>query len=422
MQANEISSSERKRSLRASIADGIGASVAVGVGESYLGIFAIFLGAQFFELAMITTLPPLFGAFSQICAVSFLGYYSKRKKIITVGAIINALVWLPIAMIAFLSGKYSIFLLGACVILYQLTNGFITPIWNSLLGDIVPAEKRGRFFARRNRYLGLSNFIALIVAGQILGVFESANDKTTGFFLIFIIASVARMISAYWLSHHCDPVYETSAKNNESFFQFIKLHSKTNFFKFSLFAAFINLGAAFAGPYFAAYMLNHLNFSYFEYTTVIGTMMLGQYLTLRYWGEISDKFGNKKILNLTGYGVAISPLFWLFSSDIRWIIIVQLYSGFVWAGYNLAISNFILDSVERLSLARYSAYFALINSASSFAGSLLGALCCWLLQQREISPYLVIFFISGVIRMMAAIFSLPKFKEIKLSTTSEILA
>src|SRR5690606_13056435 len=137
----------------------------------------------------------------------------------------------------------------------------------------------------------------------------------------------------------------------------------SNFARFVYFVSLINFGVNIATPFFAVYMLRDLQFSYMEYTIVTATNTVTQFLTMQYWGQISDQFGNKKILNVCGYGVAFSPILWLFGDAMWYLLLIQVFAGLVWAGFNLAAANFMFDAVTPPKRARCAAYQAMVNGA-----------------------------------------------------------
>lgn len=361
---------EENPSLHASIKDGVSYAVMMGCGETYLGPFGIFLRATTLQIGLLATLPQLFGALMQWVAALKMDRFQSRRKIILAGAATQAMTLVPMALLPFLFGIGSIPVLYLLVltVVYQGANGSTVPIWNSLIGDLVPSNIRGRFFGYRNRLTGMSSFISLILAGIILDLFDRADKAAVGFLIIFSMAFLARLNSLRWLSKYEDPEFFIAPDQAFTFRQFLRRSPYSNFAKFVFFIGAINFGVSFSAPYFALYMLRDLHFSYLEFTIVIGVATITQFLTFRYWGELSDRFGNKKILNVCGWGVAAVPMLWLVSPHILYLVIIQIYSGFVWSGFSLASANFIFDAVTPPKRARCVAYQGLVNGFFLFLG------------------------------------------------------
>ena len=415
---------EGSPSIKASIKDGVSNAVMLGCGESYFNAFSIFLRASTLQVGLLATLPQLFGAIMQWLGALNLDRLRRRRLVIILGASTQAVTLLPMALLPFLFGRNDLLItfLLILMIIYYGANGYVVPAWNSLIGDLVKPAERGLFFGHRNMLTGMSTFLSLSLAGLILYFFEKVGIPETGFLVAFSAAFIARLNSARWLSRYDDPEFLISPDQVFTFRQFLRRSPHSNFAKFVFFIGAVNLGVAFSAPYFALYMLRDLGFSYIEYTVVIAVSTITQFLTFRYWGSLSDRFGNKKILNVCGWGVGLVPILWLFSSNILYLMAIQVFGGLVWSGFNLASANFIFDAVTPPKRARCVAYQGLVNGVLVFIGSLLGGYAAGHLPQsldlgmwtwRPPFMLLMVFLISGIMRLAAAALFLPKFKEVR---------
>jgi MFS family permease len=411
-------------SLHASLRDGMSHAVMLGSGETYLGPFGIFLQATTLQIGLLATLPQLFGAAMQWLGALSVERSKSRRKVIVTGVVAQALVWTGIAAVPLLfgAGVGPVFALIGMAVLYHGAAGFVAPVWNSLIGDLVPDAIRGRFFGRRNQLNGMGTFAALILAGGILELFQRLGRATTGFLIVFGIAFVARLNSARWLSRYEDPPSAIADGQRFSFWQFLRRTPYSNFARFVWFVSTINFAVAFSGPYFALYMLRDLQFSYLEFTSVTAVSAIAQFLTFRYWGGLSDRFGNKRILDVCGWAIATVPLLWLFSAKLGYLLIIQSYGGFVWAGFSLAAGNFMFDAVTPAKRARCAAYQAMINGVFVVCGSLAGGFVATRLPAVfhignfiwvPASGLLVLFLISGVMRLVTSAILLRRFGEVR---------
>jgi len=410
--------------LHACVRDGVSYAIMMGAGETYIGPFGIFLKASTQQVGILATLPQLFGAAMQFIGARTMPRFKSRRTVVFAGAMAQAFSWLPIALLPFIFGinTLSVLLLIGLVTFYRGANGITVPVWSSLVGDLVSPDIRGRFFGNRNRITGMSSFVALLLAGLTLDFFERQNIAETGYLIIFFIAFFARLDSARWLAKYDDPPFYIQPEDDFTFRQFLRRSPHSNFAKFVFFVGAINIAVSFSGPYFALYMLRDLKFSYMAFTAVSAVSTITQFLTFRYWGELSDRFGNKKILGICGWGITIVPTLWLLSTNIGYIALVQICAGFVWAGFGLASGNFIFDAVTPPKRALCVAYQSLINGLCVFIGSTAGGYVATRLPEayfigswawKPVSTLPVIFLLSGIIRFIASCLLLHRFKEVR---------
>ena len=198
-------------SLRHSLKDAAAFATMVGIGETYLSAFALFLKASTPQIGLLASLPPLLASFVQLFS-AWLGHFTgQRKMIVLIGASLQAFAWLPLVLLPILFRESAVPLLIAAVVVYQCGAHLSTPQWGSMMGDIVPTRRRGRFFARRTRIVSLVTFIALMTGGLTLHVMSKSGHTLQGFLMLFGIAMLARLVSVYHLSKMHDPTGHVAA-------------------------------------------------------------------------------------------------------------------------------------------------------------------------------------------------------------------
>lgn len=411
-------------SLNASIHECGYTSLMVGAGENFLAPYIIFLKASNLQLSVLSSVPLLLGSIAQLAGVWITEISGSRLKLIMQCVLAQALVWIPAALLygALGSGSRTVWIVVVLYALYFITGSLGAPAWSSLIGDLAPPDTRGQFFGIRNERGTVVMCLTLLGAGGILQAFTEVDLRGLGFFVLFMGAFVARMFSLHYLSLHRDLPFHIDPKSRFSYLDFLKRSPRSNFARFVFFISAMSFSVMVAGPFFSIYMLNVLHFSYFVYTLTTVMMLATMFFTMRYWGWMTDKYGNRNILRLCSAGVTVCPFLWLISSSISGVLLIQAFSGLVWAGYNLAAGNFLFDAVTPQKRTRCVAYQSITNAVFIFLGSISGAwlvsvLPDWLPLDQGVwtpqSAYLRIFFLSGVLRMLVIYFMLPAFREVR---------
>jgi MFS family permease len=410
------------QSLQASVRDGIFYSIMLGAGETYLSPYGVFLEGSPLQIGLLISFPLLIGALFQVIGVQLMERCNKRRIIIICGGTIQALLWLPIAALAPLlgPGRTTVNLLIILATVYFAANHMTFPAWNSLIGDLVSPEIRGRFFGYRNKFVGLALISSLVAAGLFLNNYQNTSFAVYAFLLIFGIACTARLISAYWLSRHEDPDFTVRPEDKFSLIQFVRRTPRSNFAKFTFFYASTNFAVYLSVSYLAVYVLRELQFTYCQFMCITATCMGLTFLMMQRWGALADRFGNKKILNLCGTGIVIAPLLWLTTTNFYHILLIQIVAGFFWSGFHLSSANYLFDAVSPPKRARCTAYLWIINASFILTGSFIGGQIVNFLQANRYildlpyvpsSPYMTIFAVSACLRLLVMIIYLPRFKE-----------
>jgi MFS family permease len=413
---------EAETSLRHSLKDAGAFAVMTGSGETYLSAYALFLKASTAQIGVLASLPPMLASLVQLVS-AWLGHLTgRRRAIILLGASVQALAWIPILLLPLLFPEHALTLLIACVVIYHGGAHLAAPQWSSLMGDLVPARKRGRFFGLRTRLVTATTFVSLLLAGVALHVFSKSDATRWGFITLFTTAAVARIVSVYQLSRMHDPYGHVAAMEvpiGRDWWQRLR-HS--NAVRFSLFFALMQFSVAIASPFFTVYILRDLGYSYLAFTANSAVAILAQFLTLAQWGRISDVFGNRRVFAATGLFIPILPLMWTLSSDFWYLLLMQALSGFSWAGFTLGAGNFIYDLIAPQRRATYMAVHNVLGSTGVFAGALLGGYLGTVMPAEVhigassyswLSPLYGVFIVSSIARAAVVLLFVPRLREVR---------
>ncbi len=410
------------RSLRHSIKDGVFFSAMVGGAESYFSAFAVFLKASTAQIGVLASLPPLLASFSQLFSAWFGRRTGRRKPIIVFGALLQAFTLVPLALLPWWFPDQAVPLLIVSAIVYFVGPNLGSPQWSSLMGELVPESRRGRFFALRTRLCSLASFTALVGAGLVLHGSNELGLTYWGFVAVFLASATARFASAWHLERMHDPGGHVAALEAPWHADLWHGLRATGLLPFSLFHASMQLAVGIASPFFVLYMLRDLGFSYLEFTINTAASVCVQFLTLNRWGRLSDLFGNRLILLTTGVVIPVLPSLWLLSTNYFYLLAVQALSGLAWAGFTLSATNFVFDLTPPARRASLMAVHNVLAAAAVFVGAALGG---WLgthlptssrLLGDEISwlsPLYGVFVISTLARLVVAAAFLPRLKEVR---------
>lgn len=401
-----------KKSLKYSILDGAFDSAMIGFGESFFSAFAIFMKATNTQLSLLISFPLFIGSFFELYSLKLLKIFKSRKLMVLTGVFFQALIYVLI-FLSYFMGYNKVYYLILFSSIYYFFALIISPVWNSWIADLVHKNERGSFFGLRNEISGFFSFFAFILAGFILDYFSKNNNvQYYGYLIIFLLAIFSRAISFVFLFLQYEPKFTIEEDNHLSFFTFVKNAKRNNFGILVLYISVINFALYLAAPFFTAYMLKDLSFSYFRYTLLMGIIVIVKYLSMPIWGSISDSYGTRKVLSIGGFFISSIPILWLFSSNIWYLVLIQIFGGFVFAAYEISAVNFLYDATTPKTRVSLIAYNNVISGFALLFGSLFGAL---IINYNFLfkSDYLFVFLVSGIIRFLAALYFIPKLKEVR---------
>jgi MFS family permease len=364
------------------------------------------------QIGYLSSIPNLAMAATQPLAPVMSEKLGARKLFIVLFSYLHAISFLPILLIPYIFRTDMVWWLITFQTLGTAFDSLTNPVWGSMMADLVRTELRGRYFGGRNRITGLVNMLLSFAAGGILQALT--GDARLAFTLIFIGAAMSRAASAFFISRMHEPDNPAVATGNRpGVFRLLTTLGSTNVGWFILLNGFVNFAAALAGPFFSPYMLRELKFNYITYTIINAAQAVTTLAFMTYWGKRADRAGTVRIMKLTAYLVPFVPLLWLVSRNLYWVIVVQVFSGLAWAGFQLAGSIFIFDASPQDNRARHIALFNLLTYVGAGLGSMAGGIIAPLLPEIMASYFLSIFAVSGAARMIVVLIFMRGIKEVR---------
>ncbi len=410
--ASGLTKEQTRQSLRNSMYDGTFASVTGGLTGNYITPYALTLQATTQQIGYLSSLPSFINMLVLFIAPTLSERVGSRKAFILPAVFAQAALYLPMLALPFIFHTNQVWWLITLVALSTAAGGIVGPPWSAMMADLIPMELRGSYFGVRNRINGFVSLIFSFITGGLLQVFT--GDTRLAFGIVFAGAFVSRLISLYYLSLMLEP-HPTMPKNLQwqSMWQISRSVFTTNIGRFILFTIFLNMAVNIGSPFFSVYVLRELKISYISYQIINAASAVMTMVIVTWWGKHADKAGNVKILRISSWMIPFVPVLWLVNSSVEWMSVVMLFSGFVWAGFNLCAGLFIYDAAPQENRTRYIALFGALGAIGSTVGSLIGGNLGPHLIKINGSFYLSLFLLSGLMRLIVVIVFFRKIEEVR---------
>ena len=178
---------------------------------------------------------------------------------------------------------------------------------------LVPQRLQARYFARRSLVGQWGVMAGFVLGGVVLQAAAGSGYALRAFALLFLVAAVARFLSASLLRRQREPLPPGSRLSLPPPRKLMaSLAHDTN----GPVLAYLLLSQAavqIAGPYFTPFMLGHLALSYFQYVVLICAALVARIVLLPAWGRVVERYGPQRVLWLSAIGIIPLPALWLLS-------------------------------------------------------------------------------------------------------------
>jgi len=260
MKTHPLTQLQVRRGMRLSIFDGMLAQAFYGLtwpGSVFVTGFALLLGAGSFTIGLLAALPPLLSGVNLLAAWA-LERVGRRRRFFAATSGIHRSVILLFMVIPFAAGTASrpalLWLLIGVIFVSVFFGAFQHTAWMSWMADMIPEDRRGAFFSRRNMLCGGLWMVQSYAIGQLL---TRQNTELT-YALVFAAATLLAVPSILLVTAQPEPPLETDPDRPSLIDLWRHAWNLKQFRWFLFFQLAWGFTTSLAGPFYNVYMLQNL--------------------------------------------------------------------------------------------------------------------------------------------------------------------
>jgi MFS family permease len=397
------SSSSKKdytRTMRLSVIEGALYTLAFNATQGFVySTLALYFNFDPVLVSVLAVLPASSQLVQFFSPVIYKIIPSRKKAIFWIAFIARAsFVIIPLSLVTGIKNK---FIVAIPFIVFSILNSLVGSLWTSAMKDIVPEDRRNKYFGMRNTVATFAGLIAWVSYSMILQYL----DRVTALLLIYLICSLVFIYTAYLLYLHDIP--ETKVVEYGLTTPFRTLKNK-KFRNFVLFVFIWNFAIQFAGPFFSYFEVSQLKvpYSFLGILNIINSLLAMFFYT--FYGKVAERVGEK---NMIRYGITLAlAIPFLYSmmtpNNYRYLLIIDVViAAMAWSAINLAYFTLLLKIVEEPSEI-YISMHALVAGISSLLASYAGGLTLNAIKDWRffgLTGYNIMFMIAFALRIGALI-------------------
>ena len=414
-----------RRNLRSMNADGFSFSVMVGIAETYLPAFMLSRGFGELAAALIATLPVLLGSLLQLVSPRVLRHFGSYRGFVVTAATLQSLSVLGLLILALYPGLQA-WMVFVPATIYWAAGLATGPAWNLWAEQLVPAQIRSGFFARRSRLCHVGVLLGLASGGLLLRWASVSQSGLPIFAVLFGVGSLGRLISSRMLARQTEvfgsvvgiPVMNAGGENLLGWRERLRMPRAAG--RLVMFLVLVQVAVHVSGPYFNPFMLRVMKLSWLDYMSLLSLGFVGKMLSLPSAGRFANRFGADRLLWAGSLGIVPISAFWFCSQEYWFLAIIQLLSGIVWGWYELAMLLQFFRQIPAERRVFVLTVYNVGNSAAMVLGTVIGA---GLLQafERTAEAYLTLFLVSGCLRA-SCLLALPGRRQAVATTVDTVQA
>ncbi len=342
-----MSGRQRRRSMKFATASAFFTILGVScIGPGILTLAALKVGAGEFYVGLLTFVI-MIAMQARILTMNQWEKYGKKKVLLS-WRFVSLFMIIPLILLGQMAGRLDknlvLTLLLIIVALRWTTSAMGNTAWFPILHDIVPKKVTGRFFGNLRTYWQICAMVSTLAVAFFIG----NESRWWKFEVIFVVGLLGVLISTLCLIPITEIPKEYIAYKRKSILRrFRELLSDKTLRHLTLYISFFLLAVSIWGPFRITY-LKKLGYSEGFILGAMAMYNFGAILSLKLWGKISDRFGNRPILDITLSSLPIITFCWIFvGSNSSALAMLLFFTQSVAANGNMLVqTRFQLNAIS----------------------------------------------------------------------------
>lgn len=349
-----------------------------GLTATFVSVFALRLGATTAQVGWLTALPALVNVVWLVPAARVIERRRRRLPLILLTGLLQRLGYLAMALMPFLLITGRIEALIAINTLVTLPTAVINTAITSLIPDLASPQQRGQVVSVRWLILSAVATVAALAGGKIL----ESMPIPLNYQVLLGVGTALSLLGLHHLRRICLPDTLLDQHRERARWRFAwrrlrqslaNVRAQRDFVRFTAAAFVFYWGIYLPAALWSVLRVRDLGAS----DTWIGIIALvvnaSTIAGYFYWGRVAARRGNRWLLIVTSFGMALYVLTTALVPTIGWMIPTSILGGLAWSGCNLALFNVMLGACPAEHRPTYVALYTALVNVAAFAGPLLGA-------------------------------------------------
>jgi len=374
--------------------------VGAGVG-TFLTVLMARLGASSLMIGALTSLPALVSMLVSLPASAFIERQHDHVKSTTIYRLAFRLAYVLIAFLPFFTRAH--FSLVAVILwgLQAIPMAMATVAWTSVVGAIVPPERRAAINGQRWALLSTVTAVCVGLFGRLLDA--PWLPFPLNYQLVFFLSGGAGMIGLFYFDKIVMPVDYAPANPPH-----LPLHRRVAellspmlgcppFINYLLATLLVRVGMAMPTALYSIFWVRNLQAS----DTIIGLRTTVGLITtvIGYWwfGRLATRRGHRGILLASSIGLGLYPIMTALAPNQYWLLPAAAVWGLFAGGISISFFEALFETTlpeKRPSFAALNAVFA---NLAIFVGPLIGSALLDLIGMQGT------FYVAGAMHLAGAL-------------------
>lgn len=351
----------------------------LGSVATFNAAYAIRLGADNFQVSLISSIPALIAVLVSIPAGQFLERRPRRTPWVF-GALFShraGYVLVALAPLLHLTGVSQGMLVVLILVLISAPAHFFNIGWIPLLAEVIPENRRAAVFAARN----IINQVTVSIVGFLCGLWLSEVKFPINYQAVYLVGFAASMLSQFNLVKmkvpdspaRSDALEKPKRQSLRDSIRMMReaMTEQPAFMRITRNTLLHGVGVWMAGPLYTLYYVRVLDAPE-SWLGLNGTIAsIGTIIGFSLWRWLLSRWGEPVCLKRTICLIGLYPLMVGLTPSLPLILIISAINGLIVPGVNLSHFNLLLKVTPADARPSYTALYQTIMNLGAFISPMI---------------------------------------------------
>lgn len=330
------------------------------------------IGGNELAMSLFNALPGLITVLAVIPGAIYIRKQSSLKHV-TLGLIASSrFILILIAAVPFATGQYRV---GIFLVLYALMcfpDAVYQTAYQAYIASLFKIKDRAFAISLRNKLTVPLVTVMTIIIGQVITKLPQTEDQRIVIYQCFYVLAFVTGVFEFFVFKGFT-VQGNQANLSTGFKTELKQVMKNrSFWFFTSCSLLFHFGWQMGWPLFNIYTIKYLGADEMWLAILSVSSSITMYFAYGYWSKQISKKGNAFVLAVNTLGMAITPILYVYSSNLYWLTLTSMVSGIFVAGTTTVLLSGLLEATPEKERVTYLAVYSTLTNLSLAISPLVG--------------------------------------------------
>lgn len=330
------------------------------------------IGGNEFAMSLFSSLPGLITLFAVIPGAIFIRKMPSLRKGTLIFIAASRMLLVGLALIPFMPASIRVTAFLAFYALMCLPDSAYQTSYQAFVGRLFGAHERAYAISTRNKMTVPIVTVSTLLIGQILTNVPHTDAQRVmvyqGLYIMAFLTGVMEVFVFRGLK-----IIETVEENQVHFATSFKLLMRDRrFWFFTVCSLLFHFGWQMGWPLFNIYTIRDLGANEMWLAILSVASSISMFFAYSFWNREIQKRGNAYVLAVNTFGMAITPIMYVFSFNLYVLTFTSFISGIFIAGTTTVLLSGLLEATPETDRVTYLAVYSTLTNISLAVAPLVG--------------------------------------------------